>query len=405
MIKPHKKKLHVKLLSIIALNVFYLVTPGCKSLLFSEIKPSSKINNILVDSFATSETLNLYLNLKNFTRDKTLFGHQETTAYGVGWTYDGVNIESDVKKISGDFPAVYGWDIGNIGKRTNNDCIPFEVMKKLIIDAYERGGINTISSHMYNPYTGNNYNDVKPTLPHILPGGTHHQKFIEKLDLIADFLKDLKTEDGIPIPIIFRPFHEHNGDWFWWGRGPAAEKDFVKLWKFTVDYFINEKEIHNLLFAFSPDRSRMVYPLSTSDYLYGYPGDNYVDIFGFDNYFDLDGIWNKAPIDQQKKSFKESLELIVDLAEEKNKIAALTETGSVNLRTKNWWTKLLLDGIETNNKTKKIAYLLVWRNEDFNHFHVPYLGHNDASDFLEFYKNPTIIFNSDLPDLYNEKVK
>ncbi len=361
-----------------------------------------RINHILVDSLATNATVNLFSNLKSFTKDKVLFGHEESTAYGVGWTYDGVNIESDVEKVCGDFPAVYGWDIGNMGKRTNNDCIPFDAMKKLIIDAFERGGINTISSHMHNPYTGKNYNDVTPSVDSILPGGSHHTQFLEKLDLIADFIKDLKSKRGIPIPIIFRPFHEHNGDWFWWGKGPASEEQFIQLWQFTVNYFRNEKKIHHLLYAFSPARSRMTYPLTTTEYLYGYPGDEYVDVFGIDNYFDLDGLWNKAPLAQQKKSFKESLELIVNLAEEKNKIAALTETGSVNLKTELWWSDWLLSGIEENETTKKIAYAMVWRNEDKDHFHAPYPGHRSVRNFKEFFNNPNVIFNADLPKLYKD---
>ncbi|MEZ5041686.1 MAG: glycosyl hydrolase [Saprospiraceae bacterium] len=356
----------------------------------------------MVDSLATIETLNLFSNLQSLAKDKVLFGHQESTAYGVGWTHEGINIESDIEKVCGDFPAVYGWDIGNIGKRTNNDCIPFSVMKKLIIDAFERGGINTISSHTHNPYTGKNYNDVTPTISHIMPGGSHHNNFIEKLDLIADFIEDLKSKNGVPIPIIFRPYHEHNGDWFWWGKGPATEEEYIQLWRFTVDYFRNERKIHHLLYAYSPARSRMTYPLTASEYLYGYPGDDYVDVFGLDNYFDLDGIWNKAPLEQQKKSFKESLELIVKLAEEKNKIAALTETGSVNIKTEMWWTDWLLSGIEENENTKKIAYVLVWRNEDKNHFHAPYPGHESVLDFKKFFNHPDVIFNADLPDLYKD---
>lgn len=390
-----------KLLKAMLLSMLFFYY-GCHKSESPSMDKTVRVNTLLVDSLATTETLNLFSNLRSLSKDKVLFGHQESTAYGVGWTHDGVDIESDVEKVCGDFPAVYGWDIGNIGKRTNNDCVPFSVMKKLIIDAFERGGINTISSHMHNAHTGGNYGDVTPSVSHLLPRGSHHENFLEKLDLIADFMEDLTSEDGVPIPIIFRPFHEHNGDWFWWGKGPATEAEFIQLWRFTVDYFRNERKIHSLLYAFAPARSRMTYPLTTSEYLYGYPGDEYVDVLGFDNYFDLDGIWNKAPLEQQKKSFKESLELIVNLAEEKNKIAALTETGSVNIKTKLWWTNWLLSGIEENETTKKIAYAMVWRNEDKDHFHSPYPGHEGVVDFIEFFNNPNTIFNSDLPNLYGD---
>jgi len=92
--------------------------------------------------------------------------------------------------------------------------------------------------------------------------------------------------------------------------------------------------------------------------------------------------------------------LIVKLAEGKNKIAALTETGSVNIKTEMWWTNWLLSGIEENENTKKIAYVMVWRNEDKKHFHAPYPDHKSVLNFKDFFNNLDVIFNSDLPDLY-----
>ena len=169
-----------KPLKAILLSMLFL-SFGCDNSESASKDETISVNNLLVDSIATNETVNLFTNLKSLAEDKVLFGHQESTAYGVGWTYNGVDIESDIEKVSGDFPAVYGWDIGNIGKRTNNDCIPFTAMKKLIIDAYERGGINTISSHMHNSFTGKNYGDVTPSVSGILPGGSQHDNFIEKL--------------------------------------------------------------------------------------------------------------------------------------------------------------------------------------------------------------------------------
>ena len=110
---------------------------GCQNSKSSKVE-KVRVNNVLVDSIATIETLNLFSNLQSLAKDKVLFGHQESTAYGVGWTHEGIIIRSDIEKVCGDFPAVYGWDIGKIGKRTNNDGIPFSHMKKLIIDAFER---------------------------------------------------------------------------------------------------------------------------------------------------------------------------------------------------------------------------------------------------------------------------
>jgi len=361
---------------------------------------STKTNDLLVDSLATKETVALFNNLKNYTVDKFLFGHQETTAYGVGWINDGFGNKSDVKEVCGDFPAIYGWDIGDIGQARNVDGVHFSEIKSLIKGAYERGGVNTISMHLDNPVTGNHAWDNSTAVPHILPGGSHHVSYLKTLDLIAKFMKDLNADDGSFIPIIFRPFHEHNGDWFWWGKGPAAEQEFIALWRFTVNYLIYEKNIHNVLYAFSPDRSSMREPDNTTEYLYAYPGDNYVDIIGLDNYYDLGSHWNQAPLHEQAESFVKSLETIVLLADERNKIPALTETGLDKLHIAEWWTEMLLAGIETNEVTSRIAYVLVWRNANTEHFHVPYPGQASATDFIKFYNDPRTVFNADLPDIY-----
>jgi len=391
----------------IMLNIFLLIVT---ILLFIQCSdnPSKPQNNdqlntneLLVDSLATEKTIALFTNLQSFTVDKILFGHQETTAYGVGWKNDGFGNKSDVKEVCGDFPAVYGWDIGNIENQLNNDGIPFRQMKILIQKAYERGGINTISNHMLNPVSKNGASDNTPVVCHILPGCSQHKEYVKSLDLIAEFMNDLKAKDGTHIPLIFRPFHEHNGDWFWWGKGPATEAEFIALWRFTVNYLKNEKNIHHLLYAFSPDRSRMGTPVSKSDYFYGYPGDDFVDIIGFDNYFDLGSHWNKAPLPEQGKSLIQSLQLIVQIAEERDKIPVLTETGLDKLHIHGWWTEMLLAGINTNAVTRRIAYVLVWRNANTDHFHAPYPGHFSVNDFIEFYNDPRTVFESDLPDMYN----
>jgi mannan endo-1,4-beta-mannosidase len=144
------------------------------------------------------------------------------------------------------------------------------------------------------------------------------------------------------MPIVFRPFHEHNGDWFWWGKGIASEEDYIKLWRFTIEYLRDEKGVHNLLYSFSPDRSRMKIENIESDYFYAYPGDDYVDIFGFDDYWDAGYKGNKAPPEERLADFITALEAVVRLAEARGKIPALTETGLDALPQSDWYTSVLL---------------------------------------------------------------
>ncbi|UCD57628.1 MAG: beta-mannosidase, partial [Candidatus Hydrogenedentota bacterium] len=199
----------------------------CSSAFCIEKTTSTQSSLRLVDANATAETRALFINLRKLGRHKLLFGHQHTTCYGIGWRND--DNRSDVKSVTGSFPAVYGWDMWHKG--TDHPA-------KLIREAYARGGINTISWHMENLVTGRGYLDRKGkanAVPNILPGGSHHEEFKKKLDSFVDFLAELKDEKGRPIPIIFRPWHENNQVRFWWAvRGDGH--NYVKLWRFTVEY-------------------------------------------------------------------------------------------------------------------------------------------------------------------------
>src|SRR5690606_19182131 len=114
---------------------------------------------------------------------------------------------------------------------------------------FSRGGVITISWHITNPVTGGSHSDNKTqAVHHIIPGGKLHPQFIASLDKLIAFNEQLKIKntDGkeVWIPIIFRPWHEHNGEWFWWGKGNTTEENYIKLWRFTVNY-LRKNNQHN----------------------------------------------------------------------------------------------------------------------------------------------------------------
>ena len=344
----------------------------------------------------TVETKALYQNLIAISRQGFMFGHQEADAYGVTWV--GEDGRSDVKDVCGSHPAVHGWDLGNENQSLNIDGVPFADMLRWIRETYERGGINTVSWHMDNPVTGNDAWNKTPVVADILPGGKGHAAYKIKLDLVAGFFSKCES-GGIKIPIIFRPFHEHNGDWFWWGKGICTEEQFIKLWRFTYDYLKVEKKINHLLFCFSPDRSRINLANAKQSYLYGYPGDDYVDMLGLDNYMDVGVAWNTRPPVEQRANFVTILQRLTELAQEKSKPAALTETGLEGVTNPNWFTEILLNPIKENQDIH-IAYALVWRNANETHHYAPYPGHSSAADFINFYADDITFFEDNLVDMY-----
>lgn len=369
----------------------------------------SRYAHKLSDKNATGETLALYNNLAGLRGKHMLFGHEDSLAYGVNW--EGDLDRSDVRDVTGSNPAVYGWELGGLelGHEQNLDGVNFKQMQEWIKAGYGRGGVITISWHMYSPVSGANSWDKTPTVHELIPGGAKHEVFKTYLDTFVAFNEGLTATDaagrGHYIPIIFRPWHEHNGDWFWWGKGHVSEQDYISLWQFTVKYLRDEKGLRNLIYAYSPDRSRIDLAKFESDYFYGYPGDEYVDVIGLDNYWDVGHTSNTASAAEQKAGFVSSLKGIVKIAQVRNKIAALTETGNNRLTIPNFWTERILNPILVGEEAQQITYMMVWRNantarEKSEQFFAPYPGQQTEEDFKTFFAHPFVLFESELPKLY-----
>ena len=350
-------------------------------------------NKVLTaDKKSTNPTKDLLQRLQN-TNNGFMVGYQDALAYGVDWKAE--NYMCDMYRTSGEFPAIYGWDLGDIHTPRNLDNVSFVNMLVWIRQVHQSGGINTISFHMDNPVSGESSWNKDKIMKDILPGGPHHDKLKAHLDHVAKFLKNCKTGEEY-IPINFRPWHEHNGDWFWWGKGNADEEDYKKLYQFTVDYFKKEHKIHHLLYGFSPDRSRIKNIEDKSEYLYGYPGDEYVDLIGLDNYWDVKQSGDKTTDEKSIKSFVRTLEVLTDVATERGKVAALTETGLESINNNEWFTERILDPIKSSDKAQRIKYILFWRNNDVKHHFMAYPEHPVKDDFNKFIADPMTLTLKDI---------
>lgn len=344
-----------------------------------------KLDVSLTSSRATFNTTNLFYNLKKLAGSKIIFGHHHATAYGVNWRNE-FN-RSDAKDVTGSHPGLIGWDFEDFSKIGDDK---FHKLKSLVIEADKKGIINTFAWHYWNPVSGNSFYDTTVAVKHILPGGTHNKKFNKELDRIANFTKQLIGDKNKAIPIIFRPFHEMDGNWFWWGKNFCTVKEFKTLWQYTIKYLRDYRNVRNMIFAFSPDRNFN----SKEEYFERYPGDDYVDVLGMDNYYDFtqngDGV----------EAIKQKLILLSEIGMEKSKVTAFTETGLEKIPDPKWWTEKLLPVI--NNEKINITYVMAWRNGGANHFYVPYKGHPSEPDFLEFKNNHKILFCDELPDMFNK---
>jgi len=338
----------------------------------------------LIDFKATKETRYLYENLKKYAPDKLLFGMHDATGYGVGWSNN--DNRSDVKDVCGTYPAVFSWDANSFFD--NTDLSSFEY--RLLL-GYENG-INTLCWHQIDP-EGHHfyYNQVNyAVVPTLLPGGKHHTKYLQKLNKFARFMKKLRGSKGESVPVIFRPYHEQNGSWFWWGRTRCTEREYIELWQFTANYLRDSLGVHNLIYAFSPDGHQFN---SKDEYFREYPGDDFVDILGVDFYF-----WEGTTALVSK--FQQRLVYTVQNAQSRGKLAALTEVGDELVDINKWYTQFLAAPIKNNPTAKNIAYAAVWRNDNVGHHYAPYPGHPSVPGFLDFYQDPFTIFADELVNMY-----
>ena len=165
-----------------------------------------------------------------------------------------------------DYAAAYAQ--GGLEYKTAND---------LAIEYARQGGLVTISAHLYNPANpkGGGLRDEGVDLRTLLaPGSETHDRWMKELDILAAGLKELQDAGVV---VLWRPFHEMNGGWFWWGA--KDPETFIRLWRQMFDYFTATQGLNNLLWVYSPNHGD-----KTAAY---YAGDRYVDIVGLDAYTDF----------------------------------------------------------------------------------------------------------------------
>ncbi len=320
-----------------------------------------------------------------------MFGHQDDPFYGLTWDYD--RDSSDVKNVCGDYPAVMGFELGGIemGDAKNLDSVPFTRMTEEIINHYTRGGIITISWHPRNPVTtidgGGNAGQQFPAgsawdltdttvVKNILPGGSQNEKFQVWMQRVSDFLATLKTADGKLIPVIFRPWHENTGSWFWWGEKFCTADEYKQLWNMLQDK-LTQDGFDNLLWAYSPG---MAPDLTEEKYLERYPGDDRISLVGIDGYQ-----WGAK--EDFVSQLDKNLQMLCQFADKHGKVAALTECGLKNLTDSTWWTSTLKPVLDKY----PISYFLVWRNYKKEWFG-PSPSQPDAPYFRELYDAENTLF-------------
>ncbi len=387
----------------------------------------------LVDGKADQATRNTYAYLRSVGESEdVIYGHQNDYFDKAG---SSSLTPSDTKDVTGSYAGVFGIDgLSLVGdeysaaryNKTHKNKIKenkegnVKAAAKITNEAIQKGSIVTLSAHMpnfaqvkenpdykkgdktYAKYIFNGYTVGSTTgdpANNLMPGGSCNKEYTAYLDMIADYARQV---DGC---ILFRPFHENTGSWFWWGAAFCDEETYKNIYRYTVTYLRDTKGIHNLIYVYSPGSE----PSSMEEFQERYPGDAYVDMVGFDMY---DRTHDKEWLD----SYEKQAALVDAFAKKHKKLFAFTETGVGNdtqpgdnqtalLKkgnpSKDWYRKVM----EIASRTSA-SYFLLWANFSKNDgYYSPYVdekkkdgklvGHELLDDFLKFYNDPRSLFASD----------
>jgi mannan endo-1,4-beta-mannosidase len=251
----------------------------------------SPISPTLVDEQANARTRLLMNYLTDMYGEKTLSGQQHSTSQNLAFPG-----QSYLNKSGGLVPAIRGSDLMEYSpSRIARGANPRNESEQSIQWAQQTGGIVTMAWHWNAPANLINTTDhewwrgfythaTTFNLPRALanPAGSDYQLILRDIDAIAVELQKFQTAG---VPVIWRPLHEAQGGWFWWGaHGPDT---FKQLWNLTYDRLTNEHGLHNLIWEFTS--------AAHADHLDWYPGDDVVDMVGMDIYTDpsssMSGEW------------------------------------------------------------------------------------------------------------------
>lgn len=387
----------------------------------------------LADPKATEQAKKIYAYLKAVgSSDSVIYGHQNDIHHKAG---NAALSSSDTKDVTGSISGVFGIDTlsltGNeyrVEKYNQTHKKPLKntaantvkAAALLTNEAAAEGTIVTLSAHMpnfakvkkntkykksepsYAKYVFGGYtpNDTAgDPMNQILPGGKYNAVYNAYLDMIADYAKQVKTA------VVFRPFHENTGSWFWWGAAFCDAQTYKNVYRYTVEYLRDTKKVHNLIYAYSPSNSGAG---TVSDFELRYPGDAWVDMVGFDMY-------DRKPADDGvfMGQFKKQLKVVDTFAKKHKKLLAVSETGAADdpapgdnqtalLKTGNKnkdWYNQILDIVSASGA----SYFLLWANfSKTDGFYSPYVdavnedgslhGHEMLDNFISFYNDGRSIF-------------
>ncbi len=227
----------------------------------------------------------------------------------------GTKNAAKVKEITGKDAAIVAIDLsGWNSPRWGKTYTP--VVQGYIDQAKQwsaEGGIVSIQFHWKHPLKDDGtawvgkHGNGPPSGPFdmgkaLLPDTPEHKAFMTDLDKHADYLEQLAKAK---VPVLWRPFHEIDGGWFWWTDKDKPENT-AAMWRIMFDHLVKQRKLHNLIWVYNAGLKSAGPGKDVAAIEYRkrfYPGAEYVDIAGIDIYANSYFGWAKPQEDAYQKAF------------------------------------------------------------------------------------------------------
>ena len=229
-----------------------------------------------VDPKATREARQLLKYLYKLRGEAILSGHHNYN--------NSLNQYTErVTEITGETPAVWGADFAFLRGDYGQDVVDEAIRK------HRSGHIVTLMWHVGRPQDTPPYPWKESVQAEMTdaewaalfdPESEIHQRWLAQVDRIAGFLQQLQAAQ---VPILWRPYHEMNGIWFWWGDKPG-EDGYIRLWKALYDRLVHHHQIHNLIWVWNANAPRDRENDEAYAYVDYFPGLDWVDVLAADVY-------------------------------------------------------------------------------------------------------------------------
>jgi mannan endo-1,4-beta-mannosidase len=187
--------------------------------------------------------------------------------------------------LTGKFPAIFGQDFGFAGDADKDSTEGRPSMIEEAERQYQNGAVIALTWHAVRPTDDEPVTFRDSVQGHLTdlewqelltPGTDLYNRWAEQVDVIAGYLRQLQ-EAGIPV--LFRPYHEMNGNWFWWGGRPGKDGS-AALYRQLYDRFVHVYHLNNLIWVWNVNSpSESAGPIGSY-----FPGPEYVDVVTMDIY-------------------------------------------------------------------------------------------------------------------------